>query len=387
MKLNRRKFERKSADQLVFCQVDGDEGGPVLNISEGGLCVQMFGLVQQEDLLHFWFSLDLKRRIEASGKLAWVDETGKVAGLNFVNLSVHARERIRGWMSGRGTVEKANGECVPKPAASAEAVAAISAGAHVAKAGELRRWPLGLMNKTSLLQFAGFAESDADAAATPEFSNASGLVPVERYRLATRGQFLRGVLVGIVISAVVAIPVFKYSRSAKPNGNTVQGAPMEIAPANSGAPGGTTAPISTSEIKRSSFVPSTTKKSERSSGSAQSSYSAESPFGSTLARQRAQSHETAGGNTAALSPAQAATGAGKSTKKVAASPQQLWSSVQAGSSKAAVELADLYIRGDGVPVNCDQARVLLLVASQKKNAEAIKKLQDLDKTGCPTDPH
>ena len=65
--------------------------------------------------------------------------------------------------------------------------------------------------------------------------------------------------------------------------------------------------------------------------------------------------------------------------------EQLWASVQTGSSKAAVALADLYIKGEGVPQNCSQARVLLLVASEKRNAEAIRRLQELDKTGCPLD--
>ena len=69
-------------------------------------------------------------------------------------------------------------------------------------------------------------------------------------------------------------------------------------------------------------------------------------------------------------------------KKASATPQQLWLAVQAGNMKAAVALADLYARGDGVPVNCEQARVLLLVASEKRNAEAPKKLQELDKGGC-----
>ncbi len=64
-------------------------------------------------------------------------------------------------------------------------------------------------------------------------------------------------------------------------------------------------------------------------------------------------------------------------------PRQLWASVEAGNSKAAVALAELYIKGEGVPQNCDQARVLLLVASEKRNAGAIKRLEELDKTGCP----
>jgi TPR repeat protein len=71
------------------------------------------------------------------------------------------------------------------------------------------------------------------------------------------------------------------------------------------------------------------------------------------------------------------------SKKLPATPQQLWSSFQAGNMKAAVALADLYIRGEGVPVNCEQARILLQVASKKNNAEASKKLEELDQGGCP----
>ena len=57
--------------------------------------------------------------------------------------------------------------------------------------------------------------------------------------------------------------------------------------------------------------------------------------------------------------------------------------MQAGNTKSAVTLAELYIKGEGVPQNCNQARVLLLVASEKRNAGAIKRLQELDKTDCP----
>jgi len=73
-------------------------------------------------------------------------------------------------------------------------------------------------------------------------------------------------------------------------------------------------------------------------------------------------------------------------KKVSQTPEQLWSALQKGNMKAAVALADLYARGEGVPQNCQQARVLLQIASEKKNAEASKKLQELDKGGCPANP-
>ncbi len=104
--------------------------------------------------------------------------------------------------------------------------------------------------------------------------------------------------------------------------------------------------------------------------------------------QPAKAEQPLGASQAAVAPALAASKAHSSSevqhpKKVSATPQQLWSAVQAGNMKAVVALAGLYTRGDGVPVNCEQARILLLVASEKNSGEASKKLQELDKGGCP----
>ncbi len=66
-------------------------------------------------------------------------------------------------------------------------------------------------------------------------------------------------------------------------------------------------------------------------------------------------------------------------------PERLWAAVQQGNPRTEVALADLYLRGEGVPKNCDQARVLLIAAAQKHNAEAVKRLQQLNEQGCPTD--
>ena len=62
--------------------------------------------------------------------------------------------------------------------------------------------------------------------------------------------------------------------------------------------------------------------------------------------------------------------------------QLLWSAVEKGNSAAEMDLADLYLHGDGVARNCDQARVLLSVASGKGNPEAMEKLRELNRTGC-----
>jgi TPR repeat protein len=64
--------------------------------------------------------------------------------------------------------------------------------------------------------------------------------------------------------------------------------------------------------------------------------------------------------------------------------QWLWAATRKGDTGANIVLADLYIRGDGVPQNCAQGRVLLLAASKKGNDQATQNLQQLNATGCGT---
>jgi hypothetical protein len=60
----------------------------------------------------------------------------------------------------------------------------------------------------------------------------------------------------------------------------------------------------------------------------------------------------------------------------------LWKAVGKKNSTAAVLLADLYTRGDGVPKNCDQARILLVSATKKGAPQAAHALRNLETTGC-----
>ena len=60
----------------------------------------------------------------------------------------------------------------------------------------------------------------------------------------------------------------------------------------------------------------------------------------------------------------------------------LWKAVRKQNSTAAVLLSDLYLRGDGVPRSCDQARLLLLAAARRGAPQAIQQLQNLEAYGC-----
>jgi PilZ domain len=66
----------------------------------------------------------------------------------------------------------------------------------------------------------------------------------------------------------------------------------------------------------------------------------------------------------------------------AAAVQLLWSAVQKGSSDAEVDLAELYLRGNAVQKNCEQARVLLTAANNRNNPAAGQKLAELSRYGC-----
>ncbi|MGC1374205.1 MAG: hypothetical protein WA824_18865 [Candidatus Sulfotelmatobacter sp.] len=60
----------------------------------------------------------------------------------------------------------------------------------------------------------------------------------------------------------------------------------------------------------------------------------------------------------------------------------LWDAVAQGNASATLVLSDLYLRGDGVAQNCDQARLLLDIAARKGAKGAGERLRHLQAFGC-----
>lgn len=60
----------------------------------------------------------------------------------------------------------------------------------------------------------------------------------------------------------------------------------------------------------------------------------------------------------------------------------LWQAVRKQNLTASVLLSDLYLRGDGVPKSCDQARLLLVAASRRGAPQAAEQLRRLQSLGC-----
>jgi len=87
-------------DRHAYINIEPDNGGIVLNVSDGGLCFHSYDPVKpngNNGKIRFWFS-DQNQRIEADGTLAWTDETQK-GGLRFAALPAEAREKIRDWIN------------------------------------------------------------------------------------------------------------------------------------------------------------------------------------------------------------------------------------------------------------------------------------------------
>lgn len=75
-------------------------------------------------------------------------------------------------------------------------------------------------------------------------------------------------------------------------------------------------------------------------------------------------------------------GTGGRARDTGEAAKWLWRSLSKQNGAAAILLSDLYVRGDGVPKSCDQARLLLDAATRKGVSGAAQRLQNLPSAGC-----
>jgi hypothetical protein len=75
-------------------------------------------------------------------------------------------------------------------------------------------------------------------------------------------------------------------------------------------------------------------------------------------------------------------GASGQTRDTAEGVKWLWKSIAKHNAPAMLTLADLYLKGNGVSKNCDQARVLLDSAARRGMAGAGERLRNLQAFGC-----
>jgi TonB family protein len=103
---NRRVHVRRRIEQLTYAKFGPDNGGILINLSEGGLSFQGVGVVGRDELLHVNFTLPgMPPQIEATGQVVWSNDSGKGGGLRFLDLNEETRNRIKEWIARNGSPE------------------------------------------------------------------------------------------------------------------------------------------------------------------------------------------------------------------------------------------------------------------------------------------
>ena len=517
MQQNRRRHMRKVPEKFAFIQIERDEVGKVLNVSEGGLSFSSFSPVPENGPLYFWMSFNLKDRIEAMAEVAWTDSSRRIGGLRFVHQSPISREQLRMWLAqlpaeqsfpeeafhqaipknghgggvtnepdrvarfvakahsgpdavpmGAGEPARMSGFTAPRPRApepasepppapfqtatasretessgqtptassfappasrgierveehvgvpsfatldsrriepaepmraSSAAVASLWGDESPAEKPKTNLITLDLRERepahpTRASSSAAGASPGIEAAELPRatgftaatlrgIESAMELVSLQRHLSVKKRQLVLGVLLGILLSATVAATALKYRSHTAHAQNTGPAATESVLakkdiPAQTASLQPETTPVPPVAGIHIPVTGNAGKTPELTAGKHGANiYGQSSPFdGGPLpapARKSTQNSvlpQLSGRNTG---------------KKQQMTPKQLWTEVQAGSTTAAVNLAELYIKGEGVARNCQQARVLLLMASEKRNTAAIRKLHELDQNAaaCP----
>lgn len=104
---DRRLHLRQQVRSLTYVDLGQNNGGIVLNLSEGGLAVQAASILTTDHFPHMRIKLPQRSEwLEASGQLAWTSESGKEAGVRFVEISDDARFQIRQWVSLGGPADE-----------------------------------------------------------------------------------------------------------------------------------------------------------------------------------------------------------------------------------------------------------------------------------------
>jgi protein TonB len=97
---DRRLHARRQTNSLAYVDLGEDNGGLVLNMSEGGIAVHAAVMMSGDHLPKIRFQLPQSQDwIEAAGQVTWTGDSRKNAGIEFVGLAEESRERIRGWLT------------------------------------------------------------------------------------------------------------------------------------------------------------------------------------------------------------------------------------------------------------------------------------------------
>jgi hypothetical protein len=95
----RRRTPRTKVAEIAYFSMGPENGGVVLDVSDGGLAFRAVVPVQTAVSIHFHLSLRGHSRMDGVGDVMWTNETRNVCGLKFTSLSRGAREKLGNWIN------------------------------------------------------------------------------------------------------------------------------------------------------------------------------------------------------------------------------------------------------------------------------------------------
>jgi len=98
--LDRRRCVRHQVKSLAYLDIGADNGGIVLNISESGLAVHAVSVLPPDPTVDLRLQLHKScKRLETKAKVAWMSDTKKEAGVEFIDLPEEVRLEIKEWLA------------------------------------------------------------------------------------------------------------------------------------------------------------------------------------------------------------------------------------------------------------------------------------------------
>lgn len=107
---DRRQHVRRRVSSLSYVDLGENNGGIVLNVSEGGIRIQAAQGLEEGPVLIRLQLPESRKRLEVRAEAVWVGSTRKEAGLRFVDLSEDALGQIRKWIAHEESAEASAGE-------------------------------------------------------------------------------------------------------------------------------------------------------------------------------------------------------------------------------------------------------------------------------------
>ena len=127
----RRQNPRTKLVEIAYIGMGPENGGLVLDVSEGGLSFHSVAPIQRDEKVQFLLSLRGHSRIEGTGEVVWTNNIGTVCGLKFTSLSPGALEHLNTWKA------QSNTSAPPRAKTAAPAQPVVTACPVAAKSSAL----------------------------------------------------------------------------------------------------------------------------------------------------------------------------------------------------------------------------------------------------------